>query len=225
MGRSLCLLGSARGVCVQPSFGSFIATVVEAEVDDDGEVQLRRVTSAVDTGIAVNPDTIVAQLQGGLIFGLTAALYRRDHDRQGAACNNPTSTITACCASMRCRRSTCTSSRAARTRAASAKPDARRVRPRCATHLCGDRRRLTPAADRPRRFGGQEEGVSRHAARRHRRHCCRCRDRVGRDRLEGVQPGTDGICRWRHGRAVGLSRRRSDRRSRRTRQRQPSQTR
>ena len=64
-----------RGVCVQPSFGSFIATVVEAEVDDQGEVHLRRVTSAVDTGIAVNPDTIVAQLQGGLIFGLTAALY------------------------------------------------------------------------------------------------------------------------------------------------------
>jgi isoquinoline 1-oxidoreductase beta subunit len=64
-----------RGVCVQPSFGSFIATVVEAEVDEQGEVHLRRVTSAVDTGIAVNPDTIVAQLQGGLIFGLTAALY------------------------------------------------------------------------------------------------------------------------------------------------------
>jgi isoquinoline 1-oxidoreductase beta subunit len=38
-------------------------------------VRLRRVTSAVDTGIAVNPDTIVAQLQGGLIFGLTAALF------------------------------------------------------------------------------------------------------------------------------------------------------
>ena len=49
--------------------------MVEAEVDEDGEVHLRRVTSAVDTGIAVNPDTIVAQLQGGLIFGLTAALY------------------------------------------------------------------------------------------------------------------------------------------------------
>jgi isoquinoline 1-oxidoreductase beta subunit len=64
-----------RGVCVQPSFGSFIATVVEAEVDEFGEVHLRRVTSAVDTGIAVNPDTIVAQLQGGLVFGLTAALY------------------------------------------------------------------------------------------------------------------------------------------------------
>jgi isoquinoline 1-oxidoreductase beta subunit len=63
------------GVSVQPSFGSFIATVVEAEIAPDGEVILRHVTSAVDTGIAVNPDTIVAQLQGGLIFGLTAALY------------------------------------------------------------------------------------------------------------------------------------------------------
>jgi isoquinoline 1-oxidoreductase subunit beta len=65
----------ARGVCVQPSFASFIATVVEAEVDEQGEVHLRRINSAVDTGIAVNPDTIIAQVQGGLIFGLTAALF------------------------------------------------------------------------------------------------------------------------------------------------------
>ncbi len=64
-----------RGVSLQPSFASFIATVVEAEVDEQNEVHLRRVTCAVDTGIAVNPDTIVAQLEGGLIFGLTAALY------------------------------------------------------------------------------------------------------------------------------------------------------
>ena len=66
---------AGRGVSAQPSFASFIATVVEAEVDEQGEVRLRRITSAVDTGIAVNPDTIAAQLQGGLIFGLTAALY------------------------------------------------------------------------------------------------------------------------------------------------------
>jgi isoquinoline 1-oxidoreductase subunit beta len=66
---------TGRGVCAQPSFASFIATVVEAEVDEHGEVFLRRVTSAVDTGIAVNPDIVVAQLQGGLIFGLTAALW------------------------------------------------------------------------------------------------------------------------------------------------------
>jgi isoquinoline 1-oxidoreductase beta subunit len=64
-----------RGVSIQPSFGSFIATVVEAEVDTSGDVHLRRINCAVDTGIAVNPDIIAAQLQGGLIFGLTAALY------------------------------------------------------------------------------------------------------------------------------------------------------
>jgi len=64
-----------RGVCCQVAFASFIATVIEAEVDEQGEVYLRRIDTAVDTGIAVNPDTVVAQLQGGLIFGLTAALY------------------------------------------------------------------------------------------------------------------------------------------------------
>jgi isoquinoline 1-oxidoreductase subunit beta len=64
-----------RGVAAQISFASFIATVVECEVDAAGEVTLRRVTSAVDTGITVNPDTVMAQLQGGLVFGLTAGLY------------------------------------------------------------------------------------------------------------------------------------------------------
>jgi isoquinoline 1-oxidoreductase beta subunit len=64
-----------RGICVQPSFETFIATVIEAEVDPQGEVFMRRIVSVVDTGIAVNPDTVVAQLEGGLIFGLTAALY------------------------------------------------------------------------------------------------------------------------------------------------------
>jgi isoquinoline 1-oxidoreductase beta subunit len=64
-----------RGISVQPSFASFIATIAEVEVDTNGEVDVRRIISAVDTGIAVNPDTIVAEVQGGLIFGLTAALY------------------------------------------------------------------------------------------------------------------------------------------------------
>ncbi|HEY2446505.1 MAG TPA: molybdopterin cofactor-binding domain-containing protein [Rhizomicrobium sp.] len=64
-----------RGVSVQISFASFIATVAHVEVDSEGEVRLHRLTTAVDTGIAVNPDTIVAQLQGGMIFGATAALY------------------------------------------------------------------------------------------------------------------------------------------------------
>jgi isoquinoline 1-oxidoreductase beta subunit len=64
-----------RGVSAQTAFASFIACVVECEVDEAGEVKLRRVTTAVDTGVAVNPDTIMAQLQGGHIYGLTAALW------------------------------------------------------------------------------------------------------------------------------------------------------
>jgi len=65
-----------RGVCVQPSFASFISQPwSKRRFDDHGEVLLRRVISVVDTGIAVNPDTVMAQLEGGLIFGLTAALY------------------------------------------------------------------------------------------------------------------------------------------------------
>jgi isoquinoline 1-oxidoreductase beta subunit len=66
---------TGRGVCLSGAFGSFIATVVELEVDAAGEIHLRRIVSAVDTGIVINPDTVVAQLQGGIVFGLTAALY------------------------------------------------------------------------------------------------------------------------------------------------------
>jgi isoquinoline 1-oxidoreductase beta subunit len=64
-----------RGVAVQSVFGSHLATIAEAEVDRNGEVKVRRIVCAVDCGIAVNPDTIAAQIQGGLIFGLTAALH------------------------------------------------------------------------------------------------------------------------------------------------------
>jgi isoquinoline 1-oxidoreductase beta subunit len=66
---------SGRGIGAQVAFGSFIATVIQVAVDEYGEVHLKKIVSAVDTGIVVNPDTVVAQLQGGLIFGLTAALY------------------------------------------------------------------------------------------------------------------------------------------------------
>ncbi|HWE07215.1 MAG TPA: molybdopterin cofactor-binding domain-containing protein [Rhizomicrobium sp.] len=72
-----------RGVSCQVSFASFIATVAHVEVDDQGEVRLHRLTTAVDTGIAVNPDTIIAQLQGGMIFGATAVLYGEITIRNG----------------------------------------------------------------------------------------------------------------------------------------------
>ena len=66
---------SGRGICAQTSFGSYIATVAEVEVSERGVVRVKRIVTAVDTGIVVNPDSVVAQLQGGLIFGLTAALF------------------------------------------------------------------------------------------------------------------------------------------------------
>ncbi|HXS08230.1 MAG TPA: molybdopterin cofactor-binding domain-containing protein [Rhizomicrobium sp.] len=64
-----------RGVSAQVSFASFIVTIAQVEVSEDGNVRLHRLTTAVDTGTVVNPDTVVAQLQGGMIFGSTAALF------------------------------------------------------------------------------------------------------------------------------------------------------
>ena len=64
-----------RGVACQSVFGSYVAAIAEAEVDNSGEIAIRRVTAAVDCGTIVNPDSVEAQIQGGLIFGLTAALY------------------------------------------------------------------------------------------------------------------------------------------------------
>jgi isoquinoline 1-oxidoreductase subunit beta len=64
-----------RGVSVQNAFASFMAFVAEAEVARDGTVRVRRVVCAVDCGIAVNPDTIRAQIQSATMFGITAALY------------------------------------------------------------------------------------------------------------------------------------------------------
>ncbi len=64
-----------RGICAQFAFGTYIATVCEAEVDDTGHVRIRQVHSVIDAGRVVNPDTLMAQVQGGLMFGFTAALY------------------------------------------------------------------------------------------------------------------------------------------------------
>lgn len=67
--------GQGRGVSVMHAFGSFLAMVVDVTVNDQGEVKVDRVVSAVDCGMTVNPDTVIAQIQGGVIFGLTAVLY------------------------------------------------------------------------------------------------------------------------------------------------------
>ena len=66
--------GRGRGVSVQHVFGSYVAQVAEVEVKGT-DVRVTRVVAAVDCGIQVNPDIIVAQMQSGIIFGISGALY------------------------------------------------------------------------------------------------------------------------------------------------------
>ena len=67
--------GQGRGVSIQFVFGSYVAQVAEVEVAKSGEVRVTRVVCAVDCGVVVNPDTVRAQMEGGIMFGLTAALF------------------------------------------------------------------------------------------------------------------------------------------------------
>ncbi|MGA7222897.1 MAG: xanthine dehydrogenase family protein molybdopterin-binding subunit [Candidatus Acidiferrales bacterium] len=66
--------GHARGIATHFSFDSYVAQVAEVSVDSDGTVHVHRVVAAVDCGRVVNPDTVKAQIEGGIVFGLTAAL-------------------------------------------------------------------------------------------------------------------------------------------------------
>ncbi len=66
--------GRGRGIATHFSFDSYVAQVVEASVEKDGTVRVHRVVCAVDCGRTVNPDIVKAQMEGGIIFGLTAAL-------------------------------------------------------------------------------------------------------------------------------------------------------
>jgi isoquinoline 1-oxidoreductase subunit beta len=66
--------GVHRGLAVHESFGSWVAEVAEVSVAGDGTVRVHRVVCAIDCGTAVNPDLIEAQMESGIVFGLTAAL-------------------------------------------------------------------------------------------------------------------------------------------------------
>jgi isoquinoline 1-oxidoreductase beta subunit len=66
--------GRARGIATHFSFASYVAQVAEVSVEKNGEVRVHRVVCAVDCGSVVNPDTVKAQMEGGIVFGLTAAL-------------------------------------------------------------------------------------------------------------------------------------------------------
>jgi len=67
--------GVGRGVSVQFVMGTYLSQVAEVDVSKEGEVKVLRVVCAVDCGQIVNPDTIAAQIEGGIIFGLSAAVW------------------------------------------------------------------------------------------------------------------------------------------------------
>lgn len=66
--------GSGRGVSIQYAFGSYLAQVAEVSMDAQGRPRVGRVVCAMDCGQVVNPDGVRAQLEGGVTFGLSAAL-------------------------------------------------------------------------------------------------------------------------------------------------------
>ena len=74
--------GRGRGVALVESFGSIVAEVAEVEVID-GRIKVHRVCAAVDCGEVINPDTAAAQIEGGVIFGMSAALFDEITIREG----------------------------------------------------------------------------------------------------------------------------------------------
>jgi isoquinoline 1-oxidoreductase beta subunit len=66
--------GKGRGIAIH-DFGSVVAQVAEVTVSNEGDIKIDRVVCAIDCGTTVNPKTVEAQMEGGIIFGLSAALY------------------------------------------------------------------------------------------------------------------------------------------------------
>ena len=77
--------GRHRGLAVHESFNSVVAQVVEVRIDDDREIHVERIVCAVDCGTVVNPDIVRAQMEGGIFYGLTAALKGPITFENGAA--------------------------------------------------------------------------------------------------------------------------------------------
>lgn len=76
--------GKGRGIALLDDFGSFSATISEVSIGEDGSLKTERVVCAVDCGQVINPDTVEAQIQSGIVYGLSAALYGRITVRDGA---------------------------------------------------------------------------------------------------------------------------------------------
>ena len=75
--------GHGRGIAIQFAFGSYMAQVTEVSLGGDGKVRVERVVCVLDCGQLVNPDSVHAQMQGGVMFGLSAALFNEITFAQG----------------------------------------------------------------------------------------------------------------------------------------------
>lgn len=80
--------GRGRGAAVHACFGSYVAMVADVTAASEESVSVDRVVCAVDCGFAVHPDGVIAQIEGGVAFGLTAALHGRIVFDGGAATNS-----------------------------------------------------------------------------------------------------------------------------------------
>jgi isoquinoline 1-oxidoreductase beta subunit len=77
--------GRVQGIALHESFGSIAGQVMEATVAANGEITMHKVTCVVDCGTMVNPDTIKAQMDSSIVYGLTAAYFGEITIRDGAA--------------------------------------------------------------------------------------------------------------------------------------------
>jgi isoquinoline 1-oxidoreductase beta subunit len=67
--------GRTRGIALMEGYDTYMAQVAEISVDSNNQIRVHRVVAAVDAGHMVNPDTVEAQIQGGIVYGLSAVLY------------------------------------------------------------------------------------------------------------------------------------------------------
>ncbi len=79
--------GWGRGIAIHKCFGSIAAQVAEVQISATGDIRVRRVICAIDCGQVINPDTVIAQMEGGIIYGLTAALFGEINIENGRATN------------------------------------------------------------------------------------------------------------------------------------------
>ena len=76
--------GSGRGISLVESFGTIVAEVAEVHISEEGQIRVNKVTCVADAGFAMHPDGFIAQMESGIIFGLTAALYGEINIENGA---------------------------------------------------------------------------------------------------------------------------------------------